>query len=349
VIRTFAIALTIAAVLAACRQGHDGPPPPPPPPAAPQGTWVAVRTGMLRIEVPTIGAFRARQAALLGPQVTGRVQEMLVDVGDRVRKDQDVARLDKTSFQIELDQRKADVEAAQVAIAEAELNLARMKNLWEKPDGQAPSVPKKSFDDAVSRHQAALARLKQSAEAVRYAENRVKETVVQAPFDGVVTRRFVDTGESVTSAPVTHILEIQETAVLNLDFSLPQEHLARVREGTRVTFEAEGVDGKAEGTVALVFPDVDEASRSIRCRVVVPNGTGTYRPGLLVRVRVLDHEIPAALLVPKRAVIPAGSGWQVTVRENGKPALRVVRVGPATGDEIQVVEGLAAGDQVLAP
>lgn len=315
-----------------------------------KGAWVPVGRETLRQYAPAVGNLLARQTTRLGTQVSGRVQSVLVDVGERVTSGQELVRIESTFFEIEVAQKNADVEAANVALAEAELNWNRMKNLWEKPEGQEPSVPRRLYDDAKSRHEAARARMKQAEEALRYAQERLRETVIRAPYDAVVTRRMADPGEPVTSTPITHLLEVQQVGKLDLEFSLPQEMLVRVKPGTRVEFDAEGVEvGAGESTIATVFPAIDETTRSFRCRAIVENAAGKFRPGILVRVRVLEREVPDALAVPRRALTQTSAGWEVLVSNDGHPTPRKVEAGLNAGELVEIISGVTEGERVFVP
>jgi len=202
----------------------------------------------------------------------------------------------------------------------------------------------------VSRNDAAADRLRQAEASLQYADQRLRETVIRAPFDGVVSRRFVDPGEPVTSMPVTQLVEVQEVGVLELLFSLPQDLLRSVRPGTEVEFEVEGMKGSGgTGKIDVVFPAMDESTRSFRCRVLVDNAEGKYRPGLLARVRAVEEEIKDAVVVPRQAVAETAAGWQVWASGGDGPALQPVRVGAVTEEEVEILEGLKAGDRVLFP
>ncbi len=359
--------------------------------AAPPRT-VAVRRGSLRESVTGSGTFRSRQVSRLGARVSGTVLEVLVDVGDAVRKGQVLAKIDPSSFAIDLDLARAKrdealAEARQeesaVAIAEAEVRvsdaslqdaellLQRMRSLWEKPSGETPSIPKSRLDDAefrqkeaAARREAARARVaeakakgtwKQASvgvaeQEIRQAERDLADTAIGAPYDGVVSRRLVDPGEQVTATPVTHLVEIQETSTLELEFSLPQVHLASVRKGTRVEFRVDGVpSAPTEGTVDMVYPDLDEATRSFRCRVLVPNRDGLLRPGLLAHVSAPVREVPDALLVPAAALFRGNGGWAVKVLDGGTETVRTVETGVRAEAEVQVVSGVKEGEAVVLP
>ena len=389
------LTLTLAALLGACgdaKQQRSKPAEPAPEKtedAASRDRWVQAQRKSVRQDVPAVGNFEARQTTMVGPQVAGRVQEIFVDVGDRVGRDERMMLLDPTFFEIEVRLRKSEVTAAEarvqtqrkaIATAEsdiervvaaqedAELDLKRMKNLWEKPQGQAPSVPRQRYDRAVFKarqaragHAAAMRRVEEAkarllevaAEVLEKqvdlarAEEELKETVIRAPFDGVVTRRLVDTGERVNATPVTHVLEIQETGVLELVFSLPQSFLARVGKGTPVRFYADGVDnGEGVGTVTVIHPDLDPKTRSVRYRVTVDNSKGQLRPGLLARVRIQLRSASDAVAVPRAALRQDDDGWFVTVKKDNQPVRRSVVVGVVGAKEAEIRRGLSPDDWV---
>ncbi len=307
------------------------------------------RRATVRERIPATGVLRASRTTQLGTQVSGRVAEVLVDVGALVREKDPLVRLDTAMFEIEAAQREAELDAANASLDEADAEFQRMKALWEKPEGQEPSVPRKQFDDAKARRAAALARVKLAEETLRLANERLAETIIRAPYDAVVTRRLVHPGEPVTSAPIVHLLEVQDVKTLHLELSLPQELLAAVRKGSIVEFDVEGVGEGFEGEVALVFPAIEETTRSFRSRVVVPNGEGRLRPGLLARVRVVVRERKDVLVVPREALSAAGGGWEVRVVDGEGDAARAVVVGLTTESEVEIVEGLREGERVRLP
>ncbi|MFI5399723.1 MAG: efflux RND transporter periplasmic adaptor subunit [SAR324 cluster bacterium] len=322
-------------------------------PAKISGTWLTVGDAGGKAEFPAVGSFRARQAARLGFQVSGRVQDVLVDVGDVVRTGQELIKLDPSFFQIEVTQRKADVDAAQVSLEEATLNLNRMKSLFDKPAGELPSVSRKQYDDAQTQYDGASARLRGAEGALRFAQKRLDETVVLAPFNAVVSKRLVDPGEPVNSAPITYVLEVQEVQILDLEFSLPQDMLSRIKIGTPVTYDIDGVTpGHGRGTINIIYPALDEATRSFRCRAMVQNPDFKFKPGMLAHVNVQEGPASAAaarLTIPRSALTWTDGAWQVRVDQGGKTVARAVRVGTLTDETAEIQDGLQAGDRVWIP
>lgn len=233
------------------------------------------------------GTLLPMQSTVLGSQVNGRVERVLVDVGDRVQRGQPLVQLDRVFFEIEVAQRKAALSAATVSLEDARRNLVRMKELFERPKGVQPAISQKQYEDAITAQQAAAARVEESRAALRGAEQRMAEATIRAPYDGVVTQRFIDPGESITATPVTRLVEVQSLATLKLEFSLPQKMLANVRTGTPVRYRVSGAGGvQGETKVQTVYPVIDEATRTFRCRALVKNTGGMLLPGTLVEVLV---------------------------------------------------------------
>jgi membrane fusion protein (multidrug efflux system) len=284
----------------------------------------------------------------MGAQVSGRVLEVLVDVGDRVKKGQVLVRLDPSFFQIECEQNKAILDGAIVARQDAEINYNRMKNLWEKPGNEPPSISKKLYDDAKLLYNRASSKVKESEAALKYSKQRYDESVIRSPYDAVVTRRMVDPGEPVTSAPTTYLLELQEVDTLELDFSLPQKMLSYISKGNEFEFTVEGINkGTGSGKIAVVFPTIDENTRSFKCRAYIDNANGRYCAGLLANVRVVDRVAKDVLTLPRAALTQTATGWQVNVQEKGRPVIRDVGVGIMMDQLVEIRSGLKLGEKVL--
>ena len=233
----------------------------------------------------TIGTVCARQKSTLGSVVSGRVDDVLVDVGDKVARGQALLRLDTKLFSIALAEAEATVQSAKVEFADSKRNFERMRKLFEEPSGPSPVISQKRLEDAEARYSQAQAGLARAEEMYRRARQQLNETTITAPYSGIITRRYVHPGEPVTSTPVTKLLEIVSVDAPYVEFSIPQVQGASVRIGTVVTVRVEGKTGcELSAPVELMHPDVDEKTRSTKCRASLP--AGELLPGALVRVVV---------------------------------------------------------------
>jgi membrane fusion protein (multidrug efflux system) len=283
--------------------------------------------------IPAVGTLAPRKTAHLGSQVAGRVEEVFVDVGDTVKADDPLLKLDAKFFQIDLDQRKAELEAAKVRVAQSRSTLTRHQEISAK---NPQAISAQAVDEARSASELAQAQLAQAEQALLGSEQRLYEAVIRAPFAGV------------TTTFVTQVIRIEQLNELELHFTLPQELFGQVKEGTGVQFQVSGVpDLNGVGTVERVFPALDEATRTFRCRVIIENPDLRFRPGMLMQVKAVVAESKGALSLPKGAVFQRGDGDAVRVSTGSGFEERKVQVGLRGSARVEITEGLAEGDQVL--
>jgi len=235
----------------------------------------------------TIGSIKASSASRLSSQVSGRVDKILVDIGDPVKRGQPLVELETRYLVIDRDQKLASFESARIDHNDAELNYQRMQKLWHKPEGQAPSISLKRLEEAKSQSEHAASRLKQAAEALKLAELNLEEAQIKAPYDGVITNCFIDSGESILGLSMTPLMEIQAVDPVYLEFSIPQGQLNLIEEGTPIDFAVEGLkEDHFQAHIDKIYPNLDESTRSVLCRAVIANSDRKIRTGSLAKVTI---------------------------------------------------------------
>lgn len=235
-------------------------------------------------EITTIGNIQTSSKSLISTQVSGRVEAIFVQIGDKVKKAQPLVQLDKRIFEIEMAQKKAALEIALVDLSDAEKNFLRMQKLWEKEE---PSISLKRFEDAKTKYEQATFGVNQAQENFNKAKLYLEESTIVSPYDGVITKKMVDVGESITNQPVTNILEIQTLHPLFLEFSIPQIYSHQLKEGTPIHFIIEGVElNNQMAKIDMFYPTLDENTRSLRCRAILNNEDCKIKPGSLARVKI---------------------------------------------------------------
>lgn len=316
-------------------------------PAIPADRQVPVVIKDLEMVISTVGSFTASQTTTVGPQVSGKVSKVLVDVGDHVSEGQPLVILDRVLYEIEVDQVRAELGTGQIALEDANGRYERIAELWNSED---PVVARQLLDDTKAAADQAKSRLEQLQAAVRHAESRLEYTIIRAPFDGVVAQRLVDPGEPVSSLTVTHLLQIQQIDILELLFTLPQSLLGVINEGDTIRYQIEGLPGESgETQIDRVYPAMAEETRTFLCRALVRNDDYRIQPGLLAQLDIIAFEVKDTLVAPRAALVTIGGKHSVRVLEDGEPRHREIEIGLAAADEVQVVEGLSAGEVVLLP
>jgi RND family efflux transporter MFP subunit len=333
----YAAPLVLATLLAAC-----GAPQEPSQPPRPSLATFTVQPQQAAREQTWDGVVEAVDATTIAAQTNARVLELPVDVGDHVAKGDVLVRFSDVEQQ---SGRRA--AAANVASARAEYRDAEAS--WKRIDAisQRGLIARAQLDAATARRDAARASLAAAEAALKSAGQQADYTVLRAPFDGVVTQRFVHVGEAVQSGPPTPqpLIALAALDALRVDVVIPQGAVDAIRASPRASVVLD--DGKrVQAAGVIVFPYADPGTHSFRVRVELPAGGSGLYPGMTVKVAFAIG--PATrLLVPAGALVRRGELSAVyVVGADRSVGLRQLRLGHRFGDEVEVLAGLAAGDRV---
>ena len=254
------------------------------------GLFQASAAGEDRVEkhYPIIGNLSAIHETKIGTQVSGRVKNVFVQMGDRVKKGDVLIELDRVFLEIELKRQLALFDLAKAGYDETLADLQRLKPLWEK---DPPSISKKSFEDAEIRARQKKAQLDQATAEIDNTRQRMLETQILAPYDGVIVKRNVDYGEAVTTMPAVIVAEIIDDSKLLFEFSLPQDLYEQVSsKTTKIILEIPGHQKKFEGTISVISPQLEKDTRTFLCQVRIDNDDKAIHPGSFVKGTVLITE-----------------------------------------------------------
>ena len=332
--------------------------------------------------VAATGTLAADEQVALGTKVVGRLAEISVDLGDLVKKDQPVARIDTKDYQYRLDQSVAAlkqarvrlglpvdgdddrVDATQTAVVrqakalldQAQLNRDRLARLWEQQ-----YVARAELDAAVSAFQVAESRYQDALEEVQNRQGmllqrrsevelvrqQLTDTVILSPIDGAVVERQASVGEYLAAgAPVVTLVRLHP---LRLRLSVPEREATDVRRGQPVRVTVDGDPSVHAGTVARLSPAIAEQNRTLAIEAEVPNTANRLRPGSFARAEVVVQTGGRVVTVPATALVTfAGTEKVLTVREGKIEELRVT-TGRRVGERIEVVSGVKAGQPVVDP
>jgi RND family efflux transporter MFP subunit len=271
-----------------------------------------------------VGTVRAKLHATLEAKLSGRIDKLPVVLGQRVRAGELVARLDAAEINARLDQAEASQE-------QADRDWKRVSALFEQQ-----AVTRSEYDAAQSHQRVAKGAVTEAKAMMSYVE-------VVAPFDGVVTKKWVDVGD--LAAPGKPLVAIEDPSVLQLEADVPQSIATNVQRDARLSVSVDGVSGVLTGKVSEIAPTADSVSRTFRVKVDLPEQPG-LRSGQFARLLVAVGE-SSSLRVPVSAVVQRGQLEIVFVVENQHAQLHLVKTGKRIGDEMEVLSGLHAGDSVV--
>jgi RND family efflux transporter MFP subunit len=282
------------------------------------------------------GTLISRHDARLAAQVEGQAV-WVAEVGTRLARGKAATRLDDTLIREELAENEASVERALASVEFSRAELKRLEQLAEKSHAAESRLDQVRRDLAVARSElsAARARTDQSRE-------KLQRTAILAPFDGVVTQRFIQAGEWADAGAA--VVRLVDTAELEAQAWVPVTMLAHIREGMELKFTANGSRGT--GKVRTLVPVGDRQSRLYEVRLVIDDGG--WSPGQSVRLTVPTAAARTATVVPRDALVvrrDAVSVFRVT-NDNVAEQLQV-ETGIADGDYIEVTGDVRAGDRIV--
>lgn len=334
--------VVVAAALAACKQ-----PEPKREPPKIRVTCVPAASGPWTDRVDLRGLVSASpdRHAMVSAQVAGRITKLLVREGDRLDKGAIIAELERQPLDDVLVQSEAQVTQADVAVKNADVARQRAEHLVETGVGS-----RQQLDDATARYQTALSAATAARAGAAVSRRSVTRTSVASPIAGVVIRILRRTGELVDGTSATAVAEVADPEALELTASSGAADIVRLARGQHadLRFAILG-DAGVEGEVRAVAPAVDPIT-----------GLGVVRLGLTPREMKLPMGVfgEASVAIGTRSnvvTLPAGAlrtgpdgRPEAVVCEAGTAKSRSVRVGGRTPERVEIVEGVVAGERVVA-
>jgi RND family efflux transporter MFP subunit len=330
--------------------------------------------------VTVSGTLAAEEQVALSFKVTGRVQELLVDLGSPVRRGQVLARLTPTDFELRVQQAEAALQQARARLGlpaqgdestvnpeqtalvrqsravrdEALLTRDRMKTFVERGISSRADLDaaEASLEVAEGRYQDAQEEIRnregvlaQRRSELALARQALEDTVLRAPIDGAVRERQVTQGEFRTAG--IPVLTIVRTDPLRLRAAVPERAAASLRAGQPVRVRVEGDPSTHQGKLVRLGAAIDEDNRTLPVEAAVSNGKGALRPGTFASAEIVVERQDQAIVIPDGAVVTFAGVQKVLVVKEGKAREQRVRTGRRNGDRVEIVEGVKAGDVVI--
>ena len=267
------------------------------------------------------GNIEANRVNYIAPTIPGRIDDILVEVGNRVNKGQLLVKMDRTNL-----------VQAQLQLANAERELGRVAELHK-----SGSATQQQYDQLTSQ-------VDVLRETIR---NLAENTDLLSPIDGVVTARTFDAKNIFGGAQP--ILTVMQMAPVKVMVNISEIYFPQVKQGMEVRVRLDVYpDKNFTGRINIIFPTIDQLSRTFRAEVTIANADMAIRPGMFARVELnfgtLDH-----VVVPDLAIIkqPGTNSRYVFTVENGQARRREVQLGRLIGDQYEVISGIRTGAQVV--
>jgi RND family efflux transporter MFP subunit len=327
------------------------------------------------------GTLVADEVAVVGAKVAGRVAQVGVDLGDQVAAGATLAALDQDEFRLQVALAEAQLLQARAALGLKPTDPAESLDPHNAPPVREASavvdeiksrierirqlrvrnaVTKDELDAAISEEGVADARYAAAVNGVRekialigvrgaelsVARQRLSDTAILSPFEGVIQQKHVAPGSYVQVGDP--IVTLVRTSTLRFRGTIPERHAHRLAIGQQVTLTIESVEEPQIAEITRISPTVDELTRALMFEAEVANEDRSLRTGLFAEAEVIVDPAAEALVVPASALTEFAGAEKVWKVVDGIAQEQIVETGRRTDDFIEIADGLAIGDLVLA-
>lgn len=336
--------LGLALLAGACGKRAGGPPSRPPAAVV----LATAEQANAPVVIAAYGSLLDRESVDVVPQVSGILEEILVQEGAVVTNGQPLFRIDTRDYRIRVQQAEGLVAANTANLAQARSTLQRNQPLLEKG-----LIAPDAFDTLKTKVTTLEAQLRIEEASLEQARLNLARCTIAAPLAGVCSKRYLDAGNLAT-AGMTRLINIRSYDPLRLECPVSEQHLAAIRSALTAgpiagTVIPRGETREYPGTVTFVDNAVNALAGTILLRGEVPNPEHRLWANQFVDVRLTLGSIPDAILVPESAVQFGKNGPYLYVAgQDRKVSLRPVKTGIRVNDRIQIVDGVAAGETVVA-
>jgi RND family efflux transporter MFP subunit len=336
----------------------------------------AVRRSITR-ELSLAGVFQPYQEVDIHGKVSGYIRHIYVDIGDRVKQGQTLAVLEVPELQAQVLGAESGVERSQQEIVRLRNEVSRTEadygathanyeRLKSASDQRPGLIAAQELDDAQARDGVGAAQVRAAKSAVAAAQQQLgmsqanrqevssmaQYATITAPFSGVVTARYADTGSLIpagtsNSGSTQAVVRLAQSDLLRLRMPVPEEAVPFVTEGSPVLVNVQATGQKFTGTVVRFTRDVSDATRTMMTEVDVPNPQLALSPGMYANTTFTLQKNDDAVVIPVAAVVQGSQPSVWIVDASGHAQQRAVTLGIVSANAQEITSGIAPGDQVI--
>jgi RND family efflux transporter MFP subunit len=340
---------------------------------------VALATrGPLSNTLTLSGAFRPYQQVDVHAKVAGYIRTIYVDVGDQVKAGQILAILEVPELNAEVAGAKADIQRDQDAIQRAQSEIQRTESTYsayhsaytrlkQASDSRPGLIAEQELDDSLAKDRESEAQVASSRAALAESHGQLASanaaldrlsaleaySHITAPFAGVVTKRYADTGALIQAGTASEtqsmpVVQLAEWSRLRLVVPVPESAVPQLRLGSSVQVHVSAMNRDFEGHIARYADALNDETRTMHTEIDVQNSDGTLKDGMYADAKIVLSQQSDALTVPIQAVDRNGSGASVLmVDTHGQVQERQVTLGVEGSDRVAILAGLAENDRVI--
>ncbi|MBT5217199.1 MAG: efflux RND transporter periplasmic adaptor subunit, partial [Gammaproteobacteria bacterium] len=290
-------------------------------------------------EESVMGMIYSRASPSLAAEVSGRVIEILADIGDEVDKGQVLAKIDPEKYTLQFAQSKAEMARLSALLINQELDLKRAEQLFKDS-----LVSEEMIDRTRAEYNALKEQINAAEAQLNNSKRLIEETEIKAPIKSKVSAKNIDVGDFVQTGVI--VFELVDTENLRVALSFPEYQNLKLKKGLSVYLTTPtSIDQLIETTIKDIKPDINANSRSITAIVDFEN-PGSWVPGASTQATIILSTVKNALVLPQLSVVRRSNGNVVYLLNENTVLERSVNTGLEKNGLIQITSGLRKGDIV---
>ncbi len=304
---------------------------------------IELKTEPFTSEIEVTGTALPLRESFLSSEVPGTIKEIRVKEGDVVKKGQVLVRFDQRGYSLGVKQATAAREAARTQADLMKLELDRMSQLLE-----SSATSQSNYDRVKAQYDGAVAQLQMAESGLEQAQKALSDSVLKAPYDGVIDMILKEIGEYAPSMPLTPLIKIVDASSLEVQAFLPEDAAAHVKKGDKAKITIGYADKETTGEIIFASNRIQQGAQNFEVRLRIDNPTGDIKAGAFCRIRLERNRVDQAILVPVRAVKRDINDKSFVYLAKGEQAQVVfVTLGESQGERVLVNKGLSSGDQLI--
>jgi RND family efflux transporter MFP subunit len=342
---------------------------------------VLVTRGPLENVITLTGEFRPFQLVDVHAKVAGYIRHIFVDVGDKVKTGQELAILEVPELNAQVMGAKSDIGRSQDAIRRAQSEIERAESthtayhaaytrLKQASEERPGLVAEQELDDSMAKDKETEAQINSARAALAESQNQLgmaQATLdrlsalqdyshITAPFAGVVTKRYVDTGALISAGTSSEtqsqpVVQLAEWSLFRLEIPVPESAVPMIHLGSIVQVHVLDLNRDFQGRVSRFADAVNDETRTMHTEIDVENPQDTLTAGMYAEVKLALQGKKGALTVPVQAVVQEGNGqdhYVLAVDDQNRVQKRNVELGEQTSTTVEIVHGLSEKDRVIS-
>lgn len=291
--------------------------------------------------IESIGTLNPFEEVTVSAEIEGVIRSVKVEEGSQVSKGMLLAAIDDSDYSLEVKRADAVFKQAEATLENTKLEFKRKDVLYKEE-----LVTKQQYDDVTTRLSLAEAEVERAKASLSLARLKLSKTKITSPLACVIKEKRVSAGDFVRNG--TPLFIIIQPNPLKLRFTVPEKDVGRLRVNQEVMLRVDGfAEAEFKGRVNIVFPNVEEKTRTLQVEALVPNNNGLLKPGLFAKVILYTAGERDTIVVPVTALLYEGEKVRVFVTEGDRAKERVVKLGSKYGEFMEIIEGIKTGEKVV--